>query len=122
VNGQEAKTFSYSRSYTMNIIDTKNWSVRVNKMPSLEGPSLTVTGTIIVGNSATEAVLVLPPVQDKSMGLRLELELEQTGAGATVLTEKFVTYSVAGYDNTTHVTIFSDGKELIRIDDIEVVY
>lgn len=106
----------------MNVIDTKNWSARINKMPSLEGASLTVTGTVIVGNSATQAVLVLPPVHDKSMGLRLELKLEQTGAGATALTEKSVTYSVAGYDNTTHVTIFSEGKELIRIDDIEVVY
>jgi len=106
----------------MNIIDTKNWSVRINKMPSLQGPSLTVTGTVIVGNSATEAVLVMPPMQDKSMGLRLELKLEQSGAGTTALTEKSVTYSVAGYDDTTHVTIFSEGKELIRVDDIEIVY
>ena len=106
----------------MNIIDTKNWSARVNKMPSLEGPSLTVTGTVIVGNSATEAVLMQPTVQDKSLGLRLELKLEQTAVGATALTEKTVSYSIAGYDNTTHVTVFSDGKELVRIDNIEVVY
>lgn len=106
----------------MNIIDTKNWSAHLNKMPSLEGPSLTITGTVIVGNSATEVVLVQAPVQDKSPGLRLELKLGQTAVGATVLTEKTVSYSVAGCDNTTHVVILSDGKELIRIDDIEVVY
>jgi hypothetical protein len=120
--GRKQNTSSYLWSYTMKVVETKNWSARINKMSSVVDAGLTITGTVIVGNSATEAVLVLPSVQDMSMGLRLELKLEQRGAGATALTEKSVSYTARGFDDATHVTIFSDGKELVRIDHVELVY
>jgi hypothetical protein len=105
----------------MNVIDTKNWTARINKMPSLQGPTFTVSGTVIVGNSATEACLAMAPVQDRSMGIRLELTLKEGAAGLTVLTEKPVTLALQGHVDTTHVVISHDGKELVTISDVEVV-
>ena len=105
----------------MNVIDTKNWYARINKMPGLQEPSFLISGTVIVANSAIEATLIMPAIQDKSLGLRLELVLEDKGIGLTVLTEKAVSLSLPGYSEVTHVQIFHDGKELLRIDNIEVV-
>jgi len=105
----------------MNVIDTKNWYARVNQMPSTVGPTFTASGTVIVSSSAVHASLIMPPMQDKSLGLRLELVLEEQGIGLTALTEKSVSFSVPGYAHTTHVQIFYRGQELARIDKVEVV-
>jgi hypothetical protein len=106
----------------VNVIDTKNWYARINKMPSPQGPTFMVSGTVIVANSAIDASLVLSQFQDKSLGLRVELILEDKGIGLTALTEKSVSLSVPGYADTTHVNILHDGKELVRIDKVESVY
>ncbi|MFS2156207.1 hypothetical protein ACCD10_02495 [Pseudomonas sp. Pseusp122] len=105
----------------MNVVDTKNWYARINKMPSTTGPTFMISGTVIVTNSATEATLMLDPVQDKSFGLRLLLVLEDKGIGLTVLTEKSVALTLPGYANVSHVQIFHDGKELVQIDEVEIV-
>lgn len=105
----------------MNVIDTKNWYARINKMPGTEGPTFIVSGTIIVANSAVEATLVMPALQDKSLGVRLEVVLEDKGVGLTVLTDKAVSLSLPGYAEVTHVQVFHDEKELVRIDNIEIV-
>lgn len=102
-------------------IQTKDWYARINKMPGLSGPTLLVSGTVTVPNSNTEATLVVAAIQDKSLGLRLELQLESKGIGLTVLTEKAVSLSQPSTYDVTHISIFHDGKELTRIENVEIL-
>ncbi len=103
-------------------IDAKDWYARINKMPGLSGPTLLVSGTVTVANSAIEPVLVESAIQDKSFGLRLDLITELKGVGLTVLTEKAVTFSQPSAYDVPHITIFHEGAELVRINKVEIVY
>jgi len=102
-------------------IQTKDWYARINKMPGLSGPTLLVTGTVTVPNSNTEATLEVAAIQDKSLGLRLELKFESKGIGMTVLTEKPVSFSQPTTYDVPHISIFHDGKELTRIEHVEIL-
>ncbi|RMQ48059.1 hypothetical protein ALQ04_02711 [Pseudomonas cichorii] len=103
-------------------IQNKDWNAHLNTMPGTEGPKLVVSGVVTVPTSVTEATLVLSPRQDKSLGLRLDLHMEDKGIGLPALTDKTVSYSqpAAGYD-VTHVTIYYKEEKLAVIDKIEVV-
>lgn len=103
-------------------IDTKNWLARINKMPSLEGPKLLVSGTVTVPNSATEVTLVESKLQDKSYAMNLDLVLKNDGIGATVMTEKTVSFSMPTNVDVPSVTIFHNGEKLVRIDSVEIVH
>jgi hypothetical protein len=103
----------------MNVIDSKNWSARINVMPSVEGPTLTVFGTVIVANSAIDVSLEPSRIQDRSLGLNVDLVLQERGHGLTALTDKSVSLSVPGHVNTTHINIIHDGKVLTRIDGVD---
>lgn len=102
-------------------IQNKDWYARINKMPGLSGPTLLVTGTVTVPNSNTEPNLVVAAIQDKSLGLRLELQLESKGIGLTVLTDKAVAFSQPSTYDVPHISIFHDGKELTRIENVEIL-
>ncbi|MET0125446.1 MAG: hypothetical protein ABW209_08095 [Pseudomonas caspiana] len=102
-------------------IEHKDWYARINKMPGLSGPTLLVSGTVTVPNSNTQPILVAADIQDKSLGLRLELQFESKGTGLTVMTEKAVAFSQASTYDVPNITIFHDGKELIRINDVEII-
>ncbi|MBI6854463.1 hypothetical protein YA0002_16935 [Pseudomonas cichorii] len=101
-------------------IQTKDWYAHINNMPSLEGPKFMVSGVVTVTNSAIEATLVKNPRQDKSLGLRLDIQLEDKGVGLNVLTDKTVAYSQEGGSEITHVTIYHQDKKLAQIDKIEI--
>ncbi|WP_095093064.1 hypothetical protein [Pseudomonas sp. Irchel 3A5] len=103
------------------IIQHKDWYARINKMPGLAGPTLLVSGTVTVPNSNTLPTLVVAAVQDKSQGLRLDLQFESKGTGLTVMTEKAVAFSQASTYDVPEIAIFHDGKELIRINDVEII-
>ena len=102
-------------------IENKDWYARINKMPGLSGPTLLVSGTVTVPNSNTQATLVVAAIQDKSLGLRLDLQLQSNGVGLTVLTEQAVSFSQPSTYDVPHVSIFHNGNELTRIENVEIV-
>lgn len=103
-------------------IEAKDWKATINKMPGLSGPTLLVSGTVTLPNSATEATLVVAAIQDKSLGLRLDLQLKSNGIGAAVMTEKAISFSQPSTYDVPHITIFHEGVELARIDNVEIVH
>lgn len=106
----------------MSLIDSKNWQARKNKMPSPDGPTFVITGDVTVANSAVEACLQLSRIQDRSLGLNVDLVLVEKGVGLAVLTEKSVSLTVPGYQESTHVKIIHDGKVVGSVLQIETVY
>ena len=106
----------------MSLIDSKNWQARKNKMPSLDGPTLVITGDVTVANSAVEASLRLSRLQDRSFGLNVDLVLVEKGVGLAVLTEKSVSLTVPRYQETTIVQIIHDEKIVGSVLQIETVY
>ncbi|SQG01003.1 Uncharacterised protein [Paucimonas lemoignei] len=102
-------------------IQNKDWYARINKMPGLSGPTLLVSGTVTVPNSNTEATLVVSTAQDKSLGLRLDLQVESEGIGLTVLTEKAISFSQPSTYDVPFISIYHDGKELTRIANVEIL-
>lgn len=102
-------------------IQNKDWYARINKMPGLAGPTLLVSGTVTVPNTNTEATLAVTALQDKSLGLRLELQLESKGVGLTVLTDKAVSFSQPCTSDVPHISIYHNGSELTRIETVEIL-
>lgn len=101
-------------------IQTNGWYARDNRMPG--AAAFTVSGKVTVGSTATNVSLVPSALQDRSLGLRLDLIVESGGIGLTVMTEKTATFTLPGRSEITHVTVFYNGEELIQINDIEVVH
>ena len=106
----------------MSLIDSKNWHARKNKMPSLEGSTLVITGEVTVANSAVEASLKVSRRQDRSNGLNVDVVLVEKGVGLSVLTEKAVSLTLQGHQDTTLVQIIHDGKVVGSVPQIETVY
>lgn len=98
-------------------IETKNWKAQINRMPHDE--FFRVEGVVTVPHSAILLSLEFSPIQDKSFDLRLNLKLTvPQDVGLDVLTDKSVTYKVAGESNVTGVSIFYNGELLHHIDEI----
>ncbi|MCV4288961.1 hypothetical protein OH708_13670 [Pseudomonas capsici] len=103
-------------------IQSKNWHAHLDTMPGTEGPKLVVSGVVNVPNSVTGATLVMSPRQDKSLGLRLDLHLEDKGVGFKIMHDVPVSYSQSAPDyDVTHITIFYKEEKLVVIDKIENV-
>jgi hypothetical protein len=99
-------------------LQTKNWTVQIDRMPG--AVSFRVLGTITVANSGITPKLVPSEVQDTPF-LPLELVLERTDCiSLPVLTDKVVEYKIPGNYAITGVGIFYDGGLLHHIDKIPV--
>ncbi len=102
-------------------IETKNWKAQINRMP--HNYFFQVEGVVTVPHSAILLSLEVSPIQDKSYNLRLDLKLTiPQDIGMDVLTDKSVTYKVAGESNVTGVSIFYEGKRLHHIDEIVITH
>ena len=99
-------------------IQTKNWTVQIDRMPG--AASFRVFGTVTVANSGITPKLVLSQVQDTPF-LPLELVLERTAdISLPVLTDKTVEYKVLENYAPTSVGIFYNGGLLHHIDEIVI--
>jgi len=103
----------------MNLINSKNWKAHKNQMPSTEGPTLVVSGNVTVANSAVEASLKVSRRQDRSNALNLDLVLEEKGIGLTALTDKTVSLTLPGYQDTPWIYIIHDKKIVAHITQID---
>ncbi|PYY68407.1 hypothetical protein CRX42_21925 [Pseudomonas jessenii] len=92
------------------------WTAQNDRMPG--AASLRVSGNVTVTNSAHTPTLVRSEIQDKSCDLRLDLQIDTSGTGLTVLTEKPVKYKSAGVSSVTSVSIFHEGKLLAHINNV----
>jgi hypothetical protein len=99
-------------------IQTKNWTVQIDRMPS--AASFRVFGTVTVANSGITPKLVPSEVQDTPF-LPLELILEPAnGVSMQVLTDKVVEYKIPGNHDITSVGILYNGGLLHYIDEIQL--
>ncbi|MFV3290672.1 hypothetical protein ACNFBR_18205 [Pseudomonas sp. NY11955] len=100
------------------IIECKDWHAQHDKMPP--GSHLRVQGAVTVSHPGIVPVLVKRATQDRSMGVALELELQQQdGSFLQVACDKevlFETHEV--HDSITKVDIFHDGQLIACITDI----
>lgn len=102
-------------------IETKNWKAQINRMPHDE--FFRVEGVVTVPHSAILLSLEVSPIQDKSFDLRLDLKLTvPQDIGLNVLTDKAVTYKIAGESNVTGVSIFFNGEQLHHIDEVLITH
>ncbi|WP_019412193.1 hypothetical protein [Pseudomonas psychrophila] len=102
-------------------IETKNWKAQINRMP--HDYFFQVEGVVTVPHSAVLLSLEVSPVQDKSYDLRLDLKFTvPQDIGLDVLTDKSVTYKVAGESNVTGVSIFYEGTLLHHIDEMVITH
>lgn len=105
-------------------IESKSWTAQNDLMPSPEGSTFRVRGTVVVGHPGIVPVLSLSKIQDKSTALNVDLNLEvQDGFFLQVVTEKEVLLELKGnHTNVPWVTIFHDGRILARINDIQTTH
>lgn len=98
-------------------IETKDWTIQNDQMPSAGGGCFRVRGTITVAHPGINPVLVEAPIQDKSFALNLELKLEeQAGSFLTVLTEKVVCFERRGdHSEIPWVNVLHEGKHLTTV-------
>ncbi|HKS15073.1 MAG TPA: hypothetical protein VJS90_18740 [Pseudomonas sp.] len=106
------------------IIESKNWTAQIDRMPSTEGGTFRIHGTVVVAHPGIVPVLSMSKIQDKSLALNIDLNLEtQDGSFLQVVTEKEVVFELkVGYDNVPYATVFHDGQILVRIMDIKTTH
>ena len=92
------------------------WTAQIDRMPG--AAYFRVFGTVTVTNSAHTPTLVRSEIQHKPGNLRLDLQIDTSGVGLTVLTKKLAEYKSADIPNVTSVSIFSEGKLVARINEI----
>ncbi|MEG0858572.1 MAG: hypothetical protein RSD81_22005 [Pseudomonas sp.] len=97
----------------------KDWYIQHDLMPG-SGGSFRVIGTFTVANPGIVPVLEKARIQDKSMGLNLELKLvQEDGMFTQVLTEKEVRFEMPGdHRDIPWVNVLHEGKLLSTINKV----
>ena len=110
--------------YQKMTIESKNWTAQIDRMPSTEGGTFRIRGTVVVAHPGIVPVLSLSRIQDKSFALNIDLNLEtQEGTFLQVVTEKEVMFEYKGNNgNVPWATVFHDGQVVAKITDIVTVY
>ena len=100
------------------IIECKEWHAQHDKMPP--GTRLRVHGTVTVSHPGMVPVLVKRAIQDKSMAVALELELQKKdGNFLQVVCDKDVLFEAQDvHGHVPKVDIFHDGQLIACITDI----
>ncbi|MCP2024323.1 UNVERIFIED_ORG: hypothetical protein J2Y84_005805 [Pseudomonas reinekei] len=97
-------------------IATRDWTAQIDRMPG--AASFRVFGNVTVTNSAHTPRLVRSEIQDKPCDLRLDLQIDTSGIGLTVLTKKHVEYKSTDIPDITSVSIYFEDKLLVCINEI----
>ncbi|WP_422418295.1 hypothetical protein [Pseudomonas sp. GZD-222] len=94
----------------------KDWYMQNDLMPG-SGGTFRVRGTYTVANPGITPILEKARIQDKSMGLNLELKLvQEEGIFTQVQTDKEVCFEMPGnHGDIQWVNVLLDGKLVITV-------